>query len=217
MSHNDLSILILKPTPAFLAFVAMQLPDYELPDISELQQDNTAYSIRRYEDDEATLSELQRLYPYIFQYEISRLLGTAQTLEAEISFVEFLSCFKFEIHSQIMLMESSIKAGHQLLCIKPKSVTFNWIPKISEGQIDCNNLLFQINLPNIDETATVIVKNFHRISEIKLFIKHYYQPIFYAEMFRMIDRIKQWPVINSFKLFKKYFEVETHTQLVHLY
>ena len=217
MTQNDSNIIILKPTPSFLSFINEQLPNYELPDIAALQIDNTAYTIRKQENDEATLDEIERLFPSMFQHEISRLLGEKLALDVKGSFLDFLCCFKFELHSQVVLMESSFDEGHQLLCVKPRSVALKWIPAETGQEVDATNLLCQANLPSHIENATVVVKNFRQLSEIKPFIQHYYQPIFYAEMFRMPQQAAFWPVVNSFQAFRRYFEIEIHTQLVHLH
>ena len=120
MEQSQWEIIFLKPTSVFLSFIASQLPDIELPDLRLIQTDTTAYAIRKQASEEATLDEIERHFPRMFRHEICRWLGEDARNEIEGSFLDFLCCFKFEMHSQIVLMEPSITKGHQLLCIKPR-------------------------------------------------------------------------------------------------
>lgn len=218
MPQNETNVLILKPTPVFLSFLAAQLPDIELPELNVLQADNTAYMINKQDSDEATLDEIERLFPEMFRHEIHRLLGPQMIGQAiEGSFLDFLCCFKFELHSQIVLMESSMDEGRQLLCVKPRSVLLKWMKTSLEDQIDVSQIFEQMDVAHFRENATVLVKNFQQLSEIKPFMKHYYRPIFKAEMLRMCEQAEQWPEIDSFQEFSRYFAVEVHSQLVHLH
>ena len=219
MQQGESDVVILKPTAKFLSFLDAQLPDVDLPDIRALRTDHTAYTIAKQDSDEATLDEIERNFPFMFRYEISRLLGPDAYKGIEASFLDFLCCFKFELHSQIILMESSMHDAHQLLCIKPRSVLLNWIKssyKPTGDQIDLSNVLEKVNLTHLTENATVLAKNFKQLSEVKPFVQHYYRPIFKAEMIRMCETAEQWPEIDSFQMFRRYFAVEIHTQLIHL-
>lgn len=218
MPQNEANILILKPTSVFLSFLATQLPDVDLPDIRSLQEDHTAYTIPKQESDEATLDEIERQFPKMFRYEINRILGEeANDYAVEGSFLDFLCCFKFELHSQIVLMENSIDNGRQLLCVKPRSILLKWMKASMDDQIEVSNVLGQIDVSHFVENATVLVKNFQQLADIKPFMRHYYRPIFKAEMLRMWDQAEQWPEVDSFQDFTRYFAVEVHTQLVHLH
>jgi len=217
MQHSQWEIIILKPTKVFLSFLASQLPDVDLPDLSLLQTDTTAYAIRKQVDDEATLDEIERHFSFMFRHEICRWLGDDARNKIEGSFLDFLCCFKFELHSQIVLMESSIKEGQQLLCVKPRSVLLKWMKSTVENQSDLITILDRVKVADIAENATVVVKNFKQLSEVKPFIQHYYRPIFKAEMLRMCDRAEQWPDVDTFQTFNRYFSVEIHTQLIHLH
>lgn len=217
MQHSQWEIIILKPTKVFLSFLASQLPDVDLPDLSLLQTDTTAYAIRKQVDDEATLDEIERHFSFMFRHEICRWLGDDARNKIEGSFLDFLCCFKFELHSQIVLMESSIKEGQQLLCVKPRSVLLKWMKSTVDNQSDLITILDRVKVADIAENATVVVKNFKQLSEVKPFIQHYYRPIFKAEMLRMCDRAEQWPDVDTFQTFNRYFSVEIHTQLIHLH
>ncbi len=217
MQQNESDVVILIPTPAFLSFLADQLPDAELPDIHFLKTNRTAYTISKKDSDEETLDEIERHFPSMFQHEIERILGVGACKGIECSFLDFLMSFKFELHSQIVLMEPSIEQGHQLLCIKPRSVLIKWIKSsLSESQFDLVHVLKPINLSHIVENATVLVKNFNHLSDVKPFIEHYYRAIFKAEMLRICGDSEQWPAIDSFQMFRRYFAVEIHTHLIHL-
>jgi len=217
MPHNDSSILILKPTSSFISLVTSYLPDVELPDLATLQADGTAYAINKCDDDEAVLAEVERLFPLMFKHEASRVVGEDLATCINGTFLDFLCCFKFELHSQLVLMESCIDEGHQLLCVKPRSVVLKWFATPQDDQIDFSKLIEQIDVSHIAENATVLVKNFNKLSEVDPFIQDYYKPIINAEMVRMSDSAEQWSNVNSFNMFTRYFVVEVHTQLVHLH
>ncbi|KTD22442.1 hypothetical protein [Legionella londiniensis] len=217
MKQSQWEIVILKPTSVFLSFLASQLPESELPDLKMLQTDTTAYTIRKHQDEEATLDEIERYFPKMFRHEICRWLGSRARNEIEASFLDFLCCFKFELHSQIVLMEPSLQEGRQLICIKPRSVLLKWMKSSVEQDEELTTVLKQVNLSQLAENATVVVKNFNHLAEIKPFLKQYYQPIFKTEMLRMCDSAEQWPAVDSYETFNRYFAVEIHTQLVHLH
>lgn len=217
MEQSQWEVIILKPTSAFLSFLAAQVPNVELPELTILQVDTTAYLIKKQVSEEATLDEIGRHYHQMFKHEISRWLGDDTRLQTKGSFLDFLCCFKFELHSQIVLMEPSIDEGHQLLCIKPRSVLIKWMKSSIEDKDEMTNILERVNLSHLTENATVVVKNFRQSSDVNPFIKHHYRPIYDAEMSRMCDKVDQWPAVDSFQLFGRYFSVELHTQLVHLH
>ena len=54
MQQSQWEAVILKPTSVFLSFLAAQLPQVKLPDLKLLQTDNTAYLMRKQENDEET-------------------------------------------------------------------------------------------------------------------------------------------------------------------
>ncbi len=219
MKKSQWEVFILKPTAAFRAFISAHLPELALPDLQLMQADTTAYLMNKMGDFEATIQEVERHYPAMFRHEILRCLGddAANIDEIKTSFLDFLCCFKFESHSQIVLMEEKIAEGHQLLCIKPRSVFFKWVDETVKSHNEVTNLLDRVSLPNVLEDATVVIKNFQKPSEVKPFIKHYYRPLFKAEMARMDDIASQWPVVDSFQKFNRYFAVEMHSQLIHMH
>lgn len=217
MDRSQWEIIILKPTSVFLAFLAAQNPGIELPDHNLAETDATAYVIARQPSEEATLDEIERHYPRMFRHEISRWLGEGAHNEIEGSFLDFLCCFKFELHSQVVLMEPSMTEGHQLLCVKPRSVLLKWMKSsIDDQEEELTSIMDRVNLSHLVENATVVIKNFTSLNEVKPFINQYYRSIFAAEMSRMCDKEDQWPAIDSVQAFSQYFTVEIHTQLIHL-
>jgi len=216
MDRSQWEIIILKPTSVFLSFLAAQHPDVELPEQRLAETDNTAYVIRRQPSEEATLDEIERHFPRMFRHEISRWLGPNVRSDIENSFLDFLCCFKFELHSQVVLMEPSMERGQQLLCVKPRSVLLKWLRSSIEDDDELTSILERVNLSHLVENATVVVKNFNELSEVKPFINEHYRPIFKAEMSRMCDKEEQWPLVNSAQAFSRYFSVEIHTQVIHL-
>ncbi len=216
MEQSQWEVIILKPTSLFLSFLAAQNPDLDLPNFSLLQTDNTAYVIHKQFNEEAMVDEIERHYPLMFKHEISRWLGEDAVKEFEASFLDFLCCFKFETHSQIVLMEPDITDGGQLLCIKPRSVLLKWVKSVVEEE-ELSDILDRVSISNLVENSTVVVKNFKTLEEIKPFIEQHYKPIFKAEMSRMCEQQSQWPEINDFKSFSRYFTIHIHTHLIHLH
>lgn len=218
MEQNQCDIIILKPTFVFLSFLAAQaqIPETDLPKLHQLQADTTAFAIQKKKNDEETLDEIERYFPRMFKHEITRWIGDSGPDEIEASFLDFLCCFKFEIHSQIVLMEPSITDGYQLLILKPRSVLLKWIRSAAEDRSDINAILERVNLAHLSENTTVVVKNFKKSSDVKSFIKQYYYPLYITEMSRMSDKAHLWPVVDSFQKFNQYFTVELHTKLIHL-
>lgn len=217
MHQRQSEIVVLKPTTVFLSFLASQLPEIDLPSLKLLHTDNTAYVIPRHITDDATLDEIEKHFSVMYRHEICRWLGKDARNEIETSFLNFLCCFKFELHSHIILMEPSIENGNQLLVFKPKPALFNWIKSVAEDQEDLVEILEKVSLSNLIENSTVMVKNFPILKDIKPFLKQYYKPIFETAMSRFSNQRDQWPVVNSFQSFSQYFSVEIHTQLIHLH
>lgn len=215
MDSCEWDIIILKPTSVFLSFLADQLPDVDLPKLSLLQTDTTAYSIRKQDCEEATLDEIEAHFDPIFRNEINRRLGPHACRDVHATFLDFLCCFKFEVHSHMMLMEPSIKASHQLLAIRPRAVLLKWMKSTPEDADNAVMTLERISVSHLVENATVILKNFKQLSEVKPFMQDNYRAIFQAEMWRMCESEDQWPTVNSVQDFQRYFSVEIHTQLVH--
>ncbi|MCW8398298.1 hypothetical protein OQJ26_05775 [Legionella sp. PATHC038] len=216
MRHSQHEIAVLKPTAVFLSFLTSQLPETKLPDLRLLQIDNTAYVLQKQNSDDATLNEIEKYFSKMFHHEISRWLGDKARHAIETNFLDFLCCFKFELHNHILLMEPSIEKSHQLLLIKPRMALLNWIKESLEGQDDLVDVIEKVELSHLEENATALVKNFSNLTEIKPFIKEHYISIFSAAMSRMSSQPEQWPSIDSFQDFSHYFAIEIHTQLIHL-
>ncbi|MBI2785855.1 MAG: hypothetical protein HYX60_05940 [Legionella longbeachae] len=216
MRQSEHEIMVLKPTAVFLSFLASQLPETKFPDLRLLQIDNTAYLLQKHTSDEATLNEIEKHFSMMFRHEICRWLGDQARSDIETNFLDFLCCFKFELHNHIILMEPSIEKSHQLLILKPRMALLNWIKTAIEGQEELQDVIEKIGLTHLEENATVLVKNFSNLTEIKPFIKEYYQPIFTTAMSRMSNQPVQWPLIDSLQMFNQYFAIEIHTQLIHL-
>lgn len=217
MHQGQSEIVVLKPTTVFLSFLASQLPEQDLPDLRQLQTDNTAYVIAKQNSDEATLNEIQKHFSTMFRHEICRWLGVNARNEIETSFLDFLCCFKFELHSHIILMEPTIGDGQQLLVIKPRTMLLNWIKSSVDEDQELVDIMEKVSLSQLVENATVMVKNFPQTKEIKPFLNQYYKPIFETAMSRMSNQAELWPEVNSFQSFIQYFSIEIHTQLIHLH
>lgn len=217
MDRSQWDVIILKPTSVFLSFLSAQYPEVDLTEQRLTEADTTAYVIRRQPSEEATLDEVERHYPFMFKHEMNRWFGEGAHNNIESSFLDFLCCFKFELHSQILLMEPSMKAGRNLLCIKPRSILLKWLRASIEDDDELTSILERVNLSHLVENATVVVKNFKQAEDVEPFINQYYRSIFKAEMSRMCDKEEQWPIVNSVQTFNRYFTVEMHTHVVHLH
>ncbi len=218
MQLKPREVIILKPTPAFLSFLAGQLPEVCLPDLRLLQTDTTAYTLPLHETEEALLDTLEVQFPLMFQHEIKRWLGDEVLLNLNASFLDFLCCFKFEIHSHMVLLESSFKSGQQLLRVKPRSLL---LKKMQDKAFEADEegvatLVEHVSLSHLTENATVIIKNFKALNEVHPFVKQYFRPIFKMEMMRVCDSRESWPCVTSFEDFSRYFLIDIHTNLVHL-
>ena len=213
---QEYEIVILKPTAVFLSFLASQSPEIKVPDLRLLQIDNTAYVLKKQPTDDATIDEIEKNFSIMFRHEICRWLGDNARHEIETNFLDFLCCFKFELHNHIILMESVIEKGRQLLLLKPRLDLLNWLKILVENQEELVDVIERVKLSNLEENATVMVKNFSNLMDIKPFIKQYYQPIFSKAMGRISSQSRHWPILDSFKAFTQYFAVEIHTQLINL-
>lgn len=217
MKPNKWIILVLKPTKAFISFLKAQLPaDIELPDLQLLQSDSTAYVLQNQACDEDMLDEIERQFPRMFSNEISRWLGEDAKNKIEGTFLDFLCCFKFELHSNMIVLETALAEGKQMLRIKPRSVLLKWIKTSMEENTQELVVQDRVDMSQIAENATVVVKNFSKLADIKEFMRLHYLPIFEAEMHRLGHSAELWPSMNSYETFSRYFTVQIHTHLVHL-
>ncbi|MFA5960369.1 MAG: hypothetical protein WC785_07610 [Tatlockia sp.] len=209
-------IIILKPTRVFLSFLASQLPGIALPDFRTLQLDPGAYVIRKCDSDEETFNEIEYHFATMFRREIQRWVAEGLRDKIEGSFLDFLCCFKFELHSRIILMEPEYKTGQHVLRIKPRSVLLTWLKSATAEQTAFRDVLDKVTVSNLGDNCTAIVRHFTCAEEIKAFLREQYQDLFETEMFRVCEQKKDWPLVNSYQDFCRYFSVQTHTNLVHL-
>ncbi|HVT62323.1 MAG TPA: hypothetical protein VHD33_02400 [Legionellaceae bacterium] len=216
MSHFMSCIIVLKPTSFFNSFIGEQLSDFDYPKEDESEADHTAYVIPSCDSDDVLLEHLERLFPYMFRYEVARRLGKALVSRIKADFLDFLYCFKFEVHSQTVLSESSIEDCQQLVCVKPKVVDLQGWPPATEEQIEVKDLLQTLNAPPV--SASVLVKRFDRLSDLKPLLQRYCRPIFKKSgLMKKAAQNLQWSTMTSLQMFHRYFAIEVHTQLVHLH
>jgi len=107
MPQHALSILILKPTKQFIAFIASQIPYIEWPLRLTLENTGTVYQIPKCEDDESVLEILEASYAEMFQHEACCLIGKDLAQHIEGSFFDFLCCFKFKLYANVVNIESN--------------------------------------------------------------------------------------------------------------
>ena len=218
MQPDHWEILVLKPSPAFLTFLSTQFPQAILPEFRLLQTDNTGYLFQRQQSDEELLDEIEIQYTKMFKHEIKRWLGDEQIVQdIKASFLDFLCCFKFEMHTNILLLEDSFLDGKQMLCVKPRSVMTKWLKEtVMEGVDADDELMTHLDLGQWVENGTVLIKNLPSVYDLKPFLKSHYDAIYESEMVRLCDGLQEWPEIDSYQMFCRYFVVEYHTQLVQL-
>ncbi len=218
MKPSKWEVIILKPTPVFQSFISSHCDEADVPNLKLMLTDTTAYVIPKRETDEETLDEIEKHFEEMFSHEIHRWLGDEAHHHMEGSFLDFLCCFKFELHSQIVVMEDCIEAGHQLIRIRPRAILLKWMKTaIEKGDTELVDILQQVNVSHLAENSTVVVKNFDQLTEVQSFLEMCYGPIFEAEMSRMSDNQTKWPKIDSYNAFCRYFAVDIHTQMIHLH
>lgn len=212
---NGLSeVVVLRPTIVFFTFLASQLGEDKLPNFKTLGIDNTAYLIKKGATQEETLNEVERHYVKMFRHEICRWLGKDARNSIEKSFLDFLCCFKLEFHSHLILLERSLVCARQVVQLRPRAELLHWLNEALANQTDLALVMEQVNLAHLTENASVILKNFNSLKDIKPFLQRYYKSIFATAMSRITKESEQWPKIASFQDFSRYFSVEIHTQLI---
>lgn len=210
-------IVVLRPTAAFLAFLASQLPESHVPSFTCLKKDSTAYVIKRHSSDEGTIEEIEHYFSRMFRHEICRWLGKDARNKIEDSFFDFLCCFKMEFHKHLILMEPTLEAGRQMIQINPRLALLTWMKNAVEEEEDLSEILEQVSLSHLVENASILVKNFSSLKDIKPFLQQQYWSVFVKSMKRFSSHYEDWPKIDSFNAFTQYFSIEIHTQLIHLH
>lgn len=218
MQQLEREVIFLKPTPVFLSFLREALPTQSLPTLKALQKNTSAYTLPRHATDDELLDTIESHFLTMFTHEVNRRFGENAIEHIKASFLDFLCCFKFEIHSHIVVLASSIEAGQQVLRLKPRpalleSMRAAWYAEDDGDQV---TLVKQVSLPHLKENATVLVKNFTSETEVEPFVKQYYKPIYKMEMMRVCESREHWPLMQSVEDFNRYFSVEMHTSLIHL-
>lgn len=216
MSHNQSCIIILKPTSFFLSFVTEQLPDFEQVEESEASLDNTAYTIPSYSNDEALLEDLERLYPHMFRHEVTRLFGKDVAAKINADFLDFMCCFKFEVHEKPLLMASSIESCRRLVCLKPREISFDWMQTKGDDFIKVKGVVQNLDIFRSFPAATVLVRTLDKL-DFKPLLQRYCKPLIKADLMKKAIQKIQWPTLQSWQMFNRYFAIEIHTQVVHLH
>lgn len=218
MQQKQREVLFLRPTPAFLSFLREQLPQAKLLELEALQTDLTAYSLPVYSSEDELLNIIETHFPYMFRYEVERWFGLGSALLMKTSFLDFLCCFKFELHSHIVLLEPTIFCGTQVLRVRPRALFVEQMQTIYVSDIaDATvSVAHQVTLSCLTENSTVIIRNFENLQLIKPFIEQYFYHIFKMEMMRVCESRSGWPKVNSLTDFSQYFSIDVHTHLVHV-
>lgn len=208
MTDNQWEVLILKPTPVFLSFISDQLPEIALPDFNRLQADTTAYLLPRQANEEEMLGTIETNFYDMFKHELSRWMDKEMGAAVVGSFFDFLCCFKFESHSQIVLLEETMNQGHQILSIKPRTILLRSLQANMKSPKSPNEA---------EDYTTMVVKNFTQRDEVNPFMEQHYYPILTADKTNLAQKAEQWPKMNDYQAFGRYFTVEVHSALIHLH
>ena len=114
MQRNECEIIVLKPTQLFRLFLKVLRPDINWSNLSLFQQDATAYSIKKSYSDDALIEQMEYHYLAMMRHEVIKWLGDDVGAVIKISFFDFLRFFKFEIHTDVMVMDSSFEAHRHI-------------------------------------------------------------------------------------------------------
>ncbi len=208
-------IVIVRPTVVFEAFLISQLGKNNSPCFKLLETDCTAYLIKKYSDENETIDEIQHHYIQMFRHEICRWLGKEARNSIEKSFFDFFCCFKLEFHSHLILLEPSTAEAKQIVQLRPRISLLNWWRKMKKKENpELAYLMDKVSLSNLTENATLLLKNFSNLKELKLFLQTYYKPLFATAMSRIGVKTNQLPNLSSIYDFRHYFSVQIHTQLI---
>lgn len=217
MHQLPFEVLVLRPSSVFLAFLKVQLPKNSKLDLRLLNTDCSAFIIPRHNSEEATLQEVEHNFVGMFRQEISRWLGKEAYNEIQNNFLDFLCCFRMEFHSHIIYSDHNVEANTQLLVIKPRTKLLEWFKVRLEDYGAFNYIVDQVKLSHLEENASVIIKKFSDIQEIKPFLESHYASIAEQAFSRFLKPYTNGPDINSISAFHQYFFVEVHTQLTNLH
>ena len=217
MQENHYELIVLKPTRMFLFFLMAMRPDIKWPTLSVFQRDTTAYTLPKCHSDMAVLTEIENHFSQMFRHEVSRWLGDDLNHAIVDSFTDFLCCFKFDLHDNIMLMEKDIRMGKQWLCIRPRAIEV----KLRSSVVDVDSaggVFPRIHGFDASRQSMVIIKNFCTKRDIRPFVQRHYQPILNAKMSKpSLQGLSLHPDIKSYASFNRYFTCKAHSRLIHLH
>lgn len=108
MKYSFTRVLVLKPQVNLLTFIHSQLPELDWKAVANTNSEATAYHIGDPEDDDELWSALEHNYAQIFEQELIKLIGFESSRQLELSFIDFLSCFKFEWHKDVKVVATGI-------------------------------------------------------------------------------------------------------------
>lgn len=119
MKYSFTKALILKPQASLLVFIHNQLPNFNWKQVKIKKLQNTAYIIPDFNDEVEMLFNLQAVYIKIFRNELEKLVGSKLTKKINLSFVDFLNCFKFDYNQDLKFFKTKI---FKKICIKQKNL-----------------------------------------------------------------------------------------------
>ena len=109
MQRNGYEIIVLKPTHVFRSFLSVLQPNIDWPSLDRFLKDTTAYTLKKSHTNDALLKQIEYHYQEMLHHEVTKWVGEEVRERIRISFFDFLRFFKFEIHTQVMLMESATR------------------------------------------------------------------------------------------------------------
>ena len=108
MKYSFTRVLVVKPQVNLLTFIHSQLPDLDWKAVANTNAESTAYHIGDPEDNDGLWSALEEHYAQIFEQELIKLIGVESSRKLQLSFIDFLSCFKFEWHEDVKVVATGV-------------------------------------------------------------------------------------------------------------
>jgi hypothetical protein len=168
MLNKELNVVTLKPTIRLLAFIDANISNVKWSNISSKKGLDNAYVLKDVIDEDSLIDELEKIYPYIFRYELRKIVGGKKLRKVSISFYDFISCFKFEVHPQKSIINKVNESRKKATFIKLNSVD---IRALKNNTLNLMDICDEIKLLNLSFEQEINLKKLSRIVKLKLLFK----------------------------------------------
>ena len=167
MRNKELNVVTLKPTIQLLAFIDANITNVNWSKIACKKCIDNAYILKDVIDEDSLIDALEKIYVYIFRYELKKLVGPKKAKKAQVSFYDFLSCFKFEVHSHKSIISKINEFGQKATFVKLN--TFDLELLFKNRAIHLMDICDEIALLNLSFEKEIHIKRFSHIVMLKLF------------------------------------------------